>query len=62
MTPGTRRQRAGAGEAAGQAGGEQNKMEKKAFVTRELVEEIAKTYPTPFISMMRGGFVRMPEL
>ena len=48
MTPGTRRQRAGAGEAAGQAGGEQNKMEKKAFVTRELVEEIAKTYPTPF--------------
>ena len=23
-------------------------MEKKAFVTRQLVEEIAKTYPTPF--------------
>ena len=28
-------------------------MEKKPFVTKEMIEKIAKDYPTPFISMTK---------
>ena len=35
-------------------------MEKKPFVTKEQLEEIAKTYPTPFIFTMRRESARMP--
>ena len=33
-------------------------MEKKPFVTLEQLKEIDKTYPTPFIYMMRRVYVR----
>ena len=36
-------------------------MEKKPFVTKSQVEEIVKTYPTPFIYMMKKAFVRMQK-
>lgn len=28
-------------------------MKKETFVTKDQLDEIVKTYPTPFISMMR---------
>lgn len=34
-------------------------MEKKPFVTLETLQEMLKTYSTPFICMMRGGFGKM---
>ena len=34
-------------------------MEKKAFVTKEMIEKIAEKYPTRFISMMKRESGRM---
>lgn len=34
-------------------------MEKKPFVTLAQAEEIAKTYPTPFICMMKKVSAKM---
>ena len=34
-------------------------MNKTPFVTKEQLDEIMKTYPTPFIFMMKREFARM---
>ena len=36
-------------------------MSKKPFVTKEQVEEIVKTYPTPFHLYERKGSARMQK-